>query len=65
MRVLRHEGNEGNLFFILFEDIYVGNKSACQARRNPHAGAKIRNLRWGSERFKMGRQIALIALIAF
>jgi hypothetical protein len=65
MRLLADEGNEGNLFLSLLFTIPIYGDS-CAA----HAGisrryAKIQKLRWGLERFKMGRQIALIALIAF
>ena len=65
MRLLANEGNEGHLFLSLLEYIY-----RYRYPRAAHAGirrcyAKIQKLRWGSERFKMGRQIALIALIAF
>lgn len=65
MRLLADEGNEGNLFLsLLFTIPIYGNPRAG------HVGirrcyAKIQKLRLGSERFKMGRQIALIALIAF
>ena len=65
MRLLGNEGNEGHLFLSLL--IYI---SIYWKLRAAHAGisrhyAKIQNLRVGSERFKMGRQIALIALIPF